>query len=167
MRRIRVELDEIRLADLGLAGRAFQPQGGVQLPLVLGVELLQDRDRSLVLLRQHTLRGDLPDVGWGEIDPVAEAVLQLGQFDPLRVDGGDHFVELLLRGDDDPARGDELAGLQQILADLAELLDGGTQVFDLVAAAGDVLPHFVDDEDQRLAGAATARQARRSVRRPC
>ena len=87
---------------------------------------------------------------------MAEAVLELGQFDPLRVDGGNDFVELLLRRDDDPAGGDDLAGFQQVLADLAELLHGGTQVFDLVAAAGDVLPHFVDDEDQGLAGAAAA-----------
>ena len=44
VRRVRVEVDEIRLVDLGLAGRAFQPQGGVELPLVLAVELGQDRD---------------------------------------------------------------------------------------------------------------------------
>ena len=48
------------------------------------------------------------------------------------------------------------AGLEQVLADLAELLDGGPQVFDLVAAAGDVLAHFVDDEDERLARPAPA-----------
>jgi hypothetical protein len=160
MRRIRVETDEIRLADLGLPGRAFQPQGGVQLPLMVVVELCQERDRRL-FLRQHPLRGNLPDVGRGEVNPVVEAVLELRQFDPLRVDGGDHLVELLLRGDDDPAGCNDLAGFQQVLADLAKLLDGGTQVFDLVAATGNVLPYFVDDEDQRLAGAATAGKLKR------
>ena len=42
VRRVRVEVDEIALVDVGAAGRAFQPQGGVQLPLVVGEELLQD-----------------------------------------------------------------------------------------------------------------------------
>ena len=50
----------------------------------------------------------------------------------------------------------DLVRLGEVLADLAELLHGRPQVFDLVAAAGDVLPHFVDDENQRLAGAAAA-----------
>ena len=43
VRRVRVELDEIALGDLGAAGRPLQPQGGVQRPLVLGEELLQRR----------------------------------------------------------------------------------------------------------------------------
>ena len=120
------------------------------------------RDRRL-LLRQYPLRCHFPDVGGGEVHPVVEAVLELRQFDPLRVDGGDHLVELLLRGDDDPAGCDDLPGFQQVLADLAKLLDGGTQVFDLVAAAGDVLPHLVDDEDQCLAGAATTGKLERPL----
>ena len=120
------------------------------------------RDRRL-LLRQYPLRRHFPYVRRGEVHPVMEAVLELRQLDPLRVDGGDNLVELLLRGDDDPAGCDDLAGFQQVLADLAKLLDGGTQVFDLVAATGDVLPHFIDDEDQRLAGAATAGQLERPL----
>ena len=105
MRRVRIELDEILLADLGLAGRAFQPECIVQLSLVLREELLQDRDR-LVLLRQDTLRGDLPDVGWGQIDPVPEAVLQLRQFDPLGVHGSDHFSSFSCEVTIIQARGD-------------------------------------------------------------
>ena len=162
MRRVRVEVDEIRLADLGLPGRAFEPQGSAQLPLMVVVELRQNRDRIL-LLRQHTLGRHLSDVGRGKIHPVVEAVLELRQFDPLRVDGGDYLVELLLRGDDDPARCDDLTGFQQVLADLAKLLDSSTQVFDLVTAAGDVLPHLVDDEDQCLAGAATTGKLERPL----
>jgi hypothetical protein len=41
--------------------------------------------------------------------------------------------------------------LEEVLPNLAELLDRGAEVFDLVAAAGYVLAHFVDDEDQGLA----------------
>ena len=162
MRRIGIEVDEIYLTDLGLAARAFKPQGGIQLPLMVVVEFRQERNRRF-FLRQHPLRGDLSNVRRGKVHPVVEAVLELRQFDPLRVDGGNHLVELLLRGDDDPAGCDDLAGFQQVLADLAKLLDGGTQVFDLVAAAGDVLPHFIDDEDQRLAGAATAGKLERPL----
>ena len=42
-------------------------------------------------------------------------------------------------------------GLQQVLADLTELLDRCPQVFDLVAAPGDVLPHFINNKDECLA----------------
>ena len=151
VRRVGVKLNEIGLVDVGAAGGPLQPQGGVQRPLIVGEQLLERR-LGQRLLGQHPLGGDLPDVGGGEIDPVAEAVLELRQIDPLRVpEGRNHFVELLLRGDDDPAGSRDLAFLQQILADLAELLDGGPQVFDLVAAAGDVLAHLVDDEDEGLA----------------
>ena len=108
VRRVRVEVDEIHRADLGLAGGPFEPQGGVQLPLVVVVELCQERDRRF-FLRQYPLRGDLPDVRGGKIHPVVETVLELRQFYPLRVDGGDHLVELLLRRDDDPARCDDPA----------------------------------------------------------
>ena len=124
--------------------------------LVLAVELLQRRAPPPAFFAKHALGGHLTDVGRGEIDTIVKAVLELGQFDPLGVDGRDHFIQLLLGRDDDPDGCDDLAGLEQVLADLAELLHGGPQVFDLVAAAGDVLAHFVDDEDQRLAGAATA-----------
>ena len=57
---------------------------------------------------------------------------------------------------------DDLAGLQQVLADLAELLDGGPQVFDLVAAAGHVLADLVDDEDKRLALSSSAPELKRA-----
>ncbi len=76
------------------------------------------------LFRQNALRGHFPDVGRREVNTVAEAVLELGQLDTLGIDGGDHFIELFLRCDDDPARSRDLAGLQQILADLAKLFDG-------------------------------------------
>ena len=112
MRRVRVELDEIVLVDVGAAGRALQPQGSVQRALVIGEEFLAAAGSALGLLRQNTLGGHLPDVGRGEVDPVAEAVLKFGQIDPLGVDGGDHFVELFLRGDDDPARGHDLRALR-------------------------------------------------------
>ena len=78
----------------------------------------------------------------------------------------DHFFQLLLGRDDDPGRGNELLGLDEILADLAELLHDRTQVFDLVVATGNVLAHFVDDQYQRLAGAATASKLEGSVRPP-
>ena len=45
VRRVRVELDEIGLGDLGAAGRPLQPQGGVERPLVVGEELLEGGDR--------------------------------------------------------------------------------------------------------------------------
>jgi hypothetical protein len=78
--------------------------------------------------------------------------LQLGQFDPLRFNSGNHLIELFLRGDDNPARSDDLTRSDEVLADFAELLDRGAQVFDLVTAAGHVLTHLINDEDERLAG---------------
>jgi len=48
--------------------------------------------------------------------------------------------------DHDPARSDDLALLEQVLADLAELLNGRPQVFDLVTAASNVLAYFINDE---------------------
>jgi hypothetical protein len=80
-----------------------------------------------------------------------EAVLQLGDVDALGVNSSDHFIELLLRRDHNPARRGNLPLLHQVFPNLAELLDGGAQVFDFVAAAGDVLTHFIDDEDECLA----------------
>jgi hypothetical protein len=50
-----------------------------------------------------------------------------------------HLVQLFLGRDHDPARSGDLALFEQVRADLAELLDGRPQVFDLVAAASDVL----------------------------
>ena len=123
--------------------------------LVLRVELLQQR-HGLRLLGQDALGGHLSDVGRSEIDAIREAVLHRSESDLLRVDGRNHFLQLLLGRDHDPNGRNDLVGLGKALADLAELLHGRPQVFDLVAAAGDVLPHFVDDENQRLAGTAAA-----------
>jgi hypothetical protein len=39
-------------------------------------------------LRQNALGGHFPDVGGGEVNTVVEAILQLRQFDPLGIDGG-------------------------------------------------------------------------------
>jgi hypothetical protein len=103
-------------------------------------------DRRWVFLRQNTLGGHFPDVGGGEVNTVAEAVLQLGQFDPLGINGGNYFIQLFLGRDHDPARSDDLVLLEQVLADLAELFDGRAQVFDLVTAASDVLAYFVNDD---------------------
>jgi hypothetical protein len=82
---------------------------------------------------------------------MAKAVLELGNLNPFGVNGGHHFVEFLLGSDDDPNRGDDLAGLEQVFADLAELLHGGPEVFDFVAAAGHMLADFIDDEHLRPA----------------
>jgi hypothetical protein len=94
---------------------------------------------------------------------VVEAVLQLSQFDPLGINGGDHFIQLFLGRDYDPARSDNLAFLEQVLADLAELFDGRPQVFDLVTAASDVLAYFVNDEYKGFTLAAASPELERAL----
>jgi hypothetical protein len=79
-----------------------------------------------------------------------ETVLQPGQFDPLGVDCGNHFIQLFLGRDHDPAGSNYLVFLQQLFADFTKLLNGGPQVFNPVGAAGDVLAYFVNDEYEGL-----------------
>ena len=148
--RIRVEVDEVAFVDVGTAGRSLQPQGGVQLPLILGEEFLQ-RLLGFGTLCQNTFRGHFPNVGRSKVNTVVEAILKFGQINSFGINGSDHFIQLLLGRDDDPTRSDDLAGLQQVFADSAELFDGRPQVFDLVATAGHMLAHFVNDEDECLA----------------
>jgi len=150
VRWVRIKMNEITLVDIGAPGCSFKPQSRVQLTLIVGEKFLQ-RLLGFGLLGQDALGGHFADVGWGKVDTVMESVLKFGDLDALGVDGGDHFIRLFLGCDDDPARRRDPVGLEQVLADLAELFDGRPQVFDLVAAAGDMLAHFVNDEDKGLA----------------
>jgi len=86
-RSIGVEVNEITLVNVCTTGRAFQPQRRVQLTLVFGEEFLQ-RFLSFDFLSQNTLRSNFPNVGGSEVNAVTEAILQLGQFDSLGINGG-------------------------------------------------------------------------------
>jgi hypothetical protein len=59
--------------------------------LVLGEEFLK-RFLGLSFLRQNTLGGHFPNVGGSEINTVAKSVLQLGQFDPLGINGDNAYM---------------------------------------------------------------------------
>ena len=84
-----------------------------------------------------------------------ETIHQPGEFNPFVVETANQLGEFFLRGDDDPAWGRSFAILDEVPTDLAEFLDGGSEIFDLVAATGIVLSHFVDDEDDCFAGQTT------------
>ena len=94
---------------------------------------------------------------------MTESVLKLRQFNPLGVNGGHHLVEFLLGGYDDPARCRYLSCFEQIPADFPEFLDGGPQIFDLVAAAGDMLADLIDNQNQRLSRTPAAKEFERAV----
>jgi hypothetical protein len=64
MRRIGIKLHEITFAERRAPTRAFKTQGGVQRPLVICEELLQDRLR-LALFGKDALRRDLSDIRGG------------------------------------------------------------------------------------------------------
>jgi len=113
---------------------------------------------SLFLLGKDTPCGDFTDVGWGEVHTVPKPVLEFGQFDSFGVNGRHDFVELLLRGDDDPTGSRYLAFLEELLADLPEMLHGRPKILDLITAASHMLANFIDDEDQRFARPTTAHQ---------
>jgi hypothetical protein len=74
VRRVRVEVNEIAFVEIAAPGRSLQPQCRVQLSLILGEEFFQ-RLFGLVLLRQDTFGGHFPDVGWREVNTIAEAIL--------------------------------------------------------------------------------------------
>ena len=95
MWRVGVKVNEITFVDDGATCRAFESQRIIQLALVLGEEILQ-RLLGFGFLRQNTLGGHFPDVGGGEVNTVTEAVLQLGQFDPLGINSGNHLIQLFL-----------------------------------------------------------------------
>jgi hypothetical protein len=121
---IGIELDKIIGQDFGLARGALQTTGRIELPLGLFEQLLQHR-RGLVFLGQHPARGHLANIGRGQVDPVLEPILQLGQLHPSGVDGRDHFIQLLLGSDHHPDRSHGLPGFDPVLADLAKLLHHG------------------------------------------
>src|SRR6266849_9382735 len=118
------------------------------------------------MLGQNTLGRHLTDVRWSEVSPIAEAILKLSYIDSFRVDGGDHFIQFLLRGDNDPTGSIDLAGLEQVFADLAELFDCSSEVFDLVTTPGHMLAHLVDDEDQRFSWPTAGHKVESSLNNP-
>ncbi|MEW6209583.1 MAG: hypothetical protein AB1631_14545 [Acidobacteriota bacterium] len=118
-------------------------------PLRLVEELSQDGVGCLVF-GQHATGRHFANVCGREVYTKLESVLQFGQLDALRINRCDDLIEFLLRSDDDPDQGDGFFRFQPILAHLAELLDDGPQVFDLVGAAGYVLADLIDDEDEGM-----------------
>ncbi len=92
-----------------------------------------------------------------------EAILQLRQFNPLGIYGCYHFIKLFLRCDHDPAGGNDLAFLQQVLTDSAEFFNGRPQILDFVTATGDMLSDLINDEDKGFALAAASPEFERSL----
>ena len=157
-----VELDKVLTLDLGVAGGKLQPGMGLEHGLGL-IELLTQEGFGLWLLGQHAPGGYLADVSWGHVNAYGEAVLELGQFHPLVVNGGHHLVQFLLGGDHHPHGGDGLVRRDTVFAFLAEMLDHGAQVLDLFGAAGHVLAHLVNDKDDSVSGPAPGGQLKGAV----
>ena len=91
------KVEEVCFVDVGPC-RSFESKSCIQLALILRKSFsVASRPR---FLRQTRLVA-LPDVRRCEVNTVVESVLQLGQFDPLGINGGDHFIQLFLRSDHD------------------------------------------------------------------
>jgi len=87
-----------------------------KLALVLGEESLQRLLASAFFAKTRLVA--LPGCRRGRDQHGSGSGLATRQFDPLGINGGNHFIQLFLGRDDDPARGRDLAGLQQVLATL-------------------------------------------------
>ena len=117
--------------DLGVVGQ----------PAAMVLKQLAEQLLGIGVLREHSLAGDLRNVGGLQVDLQfpREAVLKAGQLSPLVVEPGHDLGQLLLRRDDQP----NLAA-----ADSSQRLHDALQIEHLLHVAGDKLADFVDDENQ-------------------
>ena len=145
-----VTLDKVALLNFRLFGGPLQAKCKVELSLGLIVHLLQEGN-CVFFLGKNPAGSYLSNVRGCKIYPVLETVLKLRKIDPLGVYRSHHLIQLLLRSDRNPDRSDCLFCFESVLANLSELLDEGSKIFDPISASGNILANLVDYEDQRLA----------------
>jgi len=149
VRQIGIKLGKSLLVDFCVTAGSLQRTERFDAAFVLIVQIFQDL-LSFSFFLEHPLAGDLRNVGLFQVNCARETILQACKLDLLGVECAHDLVQLLLRGDNNPAGSRCFPSFYAVLAFAPESLYYSLEVEHLLHTAGNILPYFIDDENQGM-----------------
>src|SRR5687767_1645105 len=113
MREVWIELNELLFGDFALPCGLFQPTSEIKLTLRVAEEFFENWN-GLRCFGQNSLGGHFTDICGRHVDTVNETVLHLRKLHTFRIQSSNDFIELFLRGNNQPYRSIRLFRLDHV-----------------------------------------------------